>query len=72
MKKYFIINCKPVDYDIGKFLFNTDYDRENPVTKSHAIKEWKKILEEKERKKNIKTESDMHIHNFSGEHTKHQ
>ncbi len=29
-------------YDVAKFQFNTDYDRENPVLKTAALKEWNK------------------------------
>jgi len=29
-------------YDIAKYQFNTDYDRENPVLKHEALKEWNK------------------------------
>jgi hypothetical protein len=29
-----------MSYEIGKLDFDTDYDRENPITKHHAIREW--------------------------------
>ena len=35
---------EPRDYRVGRFEFTTDYDRENPVTKHEAIKEWNKLL----------------------------
>lgn len=37
---------EPQDYRVGRFEFTTDYDRENPVTKHEAIKEWNKLLQE--------------------------
>lgn len=37
------ISPKPIPYDEGSLDFDTDYDRENPVTKSRAIKEFNKV-----------------------------
>jgi hypothetical protein len=38
-----IINKKLPHYDEAKFKFDTDYDRENPITKRKAISEWNKV-----------------------------
>jgi hypothetical protein len=34
---------QPVPYDLGKWNFDTDYDRENPVTKAEAIEEFARV-----------------------------
>jgi hypothetical protein len=40
-----IINKKVSHYDDAKFKFETDYDRENPITKRKAISEWNKVYD---------------------------
>ena len=43
MFKKFIIIEQPVAYEEGSLDFDTDYDRENPVTKIRAIREFNEV-----------------------------
>lgn len=36
-------------YDEAEVNFDTDYDRENPVTKVKALKKWKELAEKRKK-----------------------